>query len=224
MIYFRDQNSSGIPWNRLGNWLTQRLIQQGTGDWFSDSFWRMPKWKDIAKNAAQEILLPTKEADEYMEAAINPEDKWIVVQVRWGNHIPGDCLHFPTLARTFIELIDLMRSQWKDYKIYLASDVLDEVLPFFKKYEPHTQVTLWPNINYPCIADYWMMTRADKLICSNSSFSWAASLINKKCDLFVRPDEADRLVVFEPWNSWPCVKLRENLGEQNKNSFKEQRQ
>jgi hypothetical protein len=65
------------------------------------------------------------------------------------------------------------------------------------------------------LLDFHMMTRADALAISNSSFSYMAALLNERARSFARPSlDAGRLVDFDPWNS-PVLLPRElRPGEQ----------
>jgi hypothetical protein len=50
--------------------------------------------------------------------------------------------------------------------------------------------------------DHYVLSRAEHLAISNSSFSFTAALLNKRAAGFVRPDPLRRaLVAFEPWRS-----------------------
>lgn len=49
-------------------------------------------------------------------------------------------------------------------------------------------------------ADHWILSQADLLAVSNSSFSVTAAMLNGRARLTVRPDRrAGRLVAFDPW-------------------------
>jgi hypothetical protein len=65
------------------------------------------------------------------------------------------------------------------------------------------------------LLDFHMMTRADALAISNSSFSFMAALLNEGARSFSRPSlDAGGLVDFDPWDS-PVLLPRElRPGEQ----------
>ncbi len=50
--------------------------------------------------------------------------------------------------------------------------------------------------------DFYVMTKADKVLTSNSSFSFMAAMLNEVGTEFLRPcAESERLVPFEPWDA-----------------------
>ena len=50
--------------------------------------------------------------------------------------------------------------------------------------------------------DFYMMAHADALLISNSSFSYAAAMCNKKARIFMRPGgRTGGFIPFDPWNS-----------------------
>jgi hypothetical protein len=93
--------------------------------------------------------------------------------------------------------------------LFLASDDLPGVLPDFKRYQPLTSNDVIDNFPqdpsyYPepsFYPDFYLLSQCDRLAISNSSFSFAASLLNKHCQSFVRPHSCGRLVSYDPWDS-----------------------
>lgn len=50
--------------------------------------------------------------------------------------------------------------------------------------------------------DFYMLANADVLLASNSTFSFAASMLNSRAGVFFRPDPSgDALFAYDPWNS-----------------------
>lgn len=89
--------------------------------------------------------------------------------------------------------------------LYIASDDLDTVLEDFSDYDPVCARDLGVSIPdaefYP---DFYVLTQCDHVAISNSSFSFAACLLNERARRFVRPDlNAGCLVDFDPWDSEP---------------------
>jgi FkbM family methyltransferase len=88
--------------------------------------------------------------------------------------------------------------------LYIASDELEEVVDDFTNYSPVTakdlKVSLPPEIIF--YIDFYMLTRFDFTAISNSSFSFAASLLNEGGKHFARPHlPSQKLIPFDPWNS-----------------------
>jgi hypothetical protein len=54
--------------------------------------------------------------------------------------------------------------------------------------------------------DFMIMTLADAVATSNSSFSFFATMLNRKTNQFYRPDfDQLSLVLFDPWNANPLL-------------------
>ncbi|WP_207483354.1 FkbM family methyltransferase [Arenibaculum pallidiluteum] len=86
--------------------------------------------------------------------------------------------------------------------LYLASDDIDLVAPDFAEFDPLTSRDLDVTVeDAPFYVDFWMMSQCDVLACANSSFSFAAAMLNERAAMFVRPDiRVGELVPFLPWN------------------------
>ncbi len=102
--------------------------------------------------------------------------------------------------------LDWLEKIWKDYEdpvLLIISDEPMKVLPDFAKYNPvilQNTTTMIPGAEfYP---DFWAMTQCDVLAISNSTYSFAASMLNERCKCFMRPEAFDKkLIPYDPWNS-----------------------
>lgn len=87
--------------------------------------------------------------------------------------------------------------------LYIASDELESVLPEFSEFSPITYRDLfdpYPMADY--YPDHYVLSRCDMLGICSSTFSYTASMLNKRASLFLRPDqELGKLVPYDPWNS-----------------------
>jgi hypothetical protein len=76
---------------------------------------------------------------------------------------------------------------------------------------------LLPNLP-PSLAfalDFYVLTQADAVAISNSSFSFMAAMLNERARIFVRPTlDGRRLVPFDPWDSPVLLPRRLQAGEQ----------
>ena len=86
--------------------------------------------------------------------------------------------------------------------LYVASD--DPAL--FRKFAAYSPITATaigaPLVGAEFYDDFHVLTQANYLAISNSTFSFVAALLNKRAECFVRPDATEkRLVAFDPWNS-----------------------
>ncbi|MBI5722727.1 MAG: alpha-1,2-fucosyltransferase [Planctomycetes bacterium] len=86
--------------------------------------------------------------------------------------------------------------------LYIASDEPQKVVPYFHAFNALTADTF--GIQMPLASyypDFFLMSQADHLALANSSFSYAAALLNTRAKSFASPDfEAGRLAAFDPWN------------------------
>lgn len=92
--------------------------------------------------------------------------------------------------------------------LFIASDEPEKVLQDFSEYNPVTTKDLGIELPeaefYP---DFYLLSHCDVLAISNSSFSFAASMLNERGKLFVRPDwRSQKLVSYDPWNSEPLLR------------------
>ena len=90
--------------------------------------------------------------------------------------------------------------------LYVASDDPDAAEEF-SRYSPKTAASICdlpPDLHF--IIDFFLMARAHALAIANSSFSFAASMLNAGPLTTVRPNPvAERLVDFDPWNAKPLL-------------------
>ena len=140
-----------------------------------------------------------------------------------GIHIRrGDFLNYKnhrifvcTPVSWYVRWLEQIWPTLKDPVLFIASDDLDSVVKEFKRFRPVTSKDLvkhFPNdpSYYPDPAfypDFYFLTQCDAMAISNSSFSFAASLLNRRCKIFVRPHPIGKLVPYDPWNSHVKVKF-----------------
>ncbi|MEW9669848.1 alpha-1,2-fucosyltransferase [Ammoniphilus sp. 3BR4] len=141
-----------------------------------------------------------------------------------GIHIRrGDFLKFkdhkrnvPVPTSWYTKWLDQTWPTLKKPVLFIASDDVDSVLPDFKPYHPVISsdvIKNFPKITsfrpdtsfYP---DFYLLTKCDVLAISNSSFSFAASMLNDRCKVFMRPNPKQKLVSYDPWDSDVRVNLR----------------
>jgi hypothetical protein len=100
--------------------------------------------------------------------------------------------------------------------VYLCSESPGPLVRHF----PGLQVLhagMIPNLPPPLafLLDFYVMTQADALAISNSSFSFLAALLNERAEAFVRPSLEERtLAPFDPWDSPVLLERRLRPGEQ----------
>jgi hypothetical protein len=61
--------------------------------------------------------------------------------------------------------------------------------------------------------DFYVLSHADRVATSNSSYSFIAALLNQTAEVFVRPcHDSKGLIAYDPWNA--PVLLRKELTEE----------
>lgn len=92
--------------------------------------------------------------------------------------------------------------------LFIASDEPSKVVGDFRDYKPVTckdlGVTLPKADFYP---DFYVLSQSDTVIISNSTFSFAACMLNKRGHLFLRPHlKLNQFIPFDPWDSEPLIR------------------
>jgi FkbM family methyltransferase len=104
----------------------------------------------------------------------------------------------------YLQWLEVMWPQWQQPWLYIATDD-DSVLADFAAYHPAC-VADFPVLpkDLEFVLDFFVLTQADVVATSNSTFSFAAAMLNDRARLFLRPDVAARgLIEFNPWNATP---------------------
>lgn len=106
-----------------------------------------------------------------------------------------------------------LRGFWETLEepiLYVASDDIEKVLGCFAKYQPITAKDLrveLPQAEF--YLDFYMLSHADAVAISNSTFSFAASMLNQRGKFFCRPHFlSQKLIPFDPWNSLPLFRCK----------------
>ncbi len=102
--------------------------------------------------------------------------------------------------------------------VYICSESPEEVAPFFADWHPlHAGLMNRLPTALRFLMDFYVMTQADALAISNSSFSFMAAMLNERARSFVRPTLDDgRLVPFDPWGSIVVLQRELEPGEQER--------
>ena len=105
---------------------------------------------------------------------------------------------------------DWLASFWETLDepvLFIASDEIEEVVGDFADYNPITVKDLGVELpQTPYYPDFYILSQCDILAISNSSFSFAASMLNERGKFFFRPHfKAQQLIPYDPWNSEPLL-------------------
>jgi hypothetical protein len=151
------------------------------------------------KSKIQELFQfvdPYREVAKTAFANVSGGKKVIAVHLRRGDYGYGlfytaPCKWYEEWAKQFDPA---------KYVIYVCSDEPKNYLNRFKGFKVKIAKKHTDELNM--IIDFYVMTKAEKVAISNSSFSFFASMLNQTADQFVRPEAKTMgLVAFDPWNS-----------------------
>jgi FkbM family methyltransferase len=89
--------------------------------------------------------------------------------------------------------------------LFIASDEIEDVIADFAEYHPITVKDLGVELpEAPFYPDFYILSQCDVLAISNSTFSFAAAMLNERCKFFFRPNLLkQKMIAFDPWNSEP---------------------
>ncbi|MEZ2238927.1 FkbM family methyltransferase [Microcoleus sp.] len=96
--------------------------------------------------------------------------------------------------------------------LFIASDEIETVVGDFADYNPITVKDLGVELpEAPFYPDFYILSQCDVLAISNSTFSFAAAMLNEQCKFFFRPNLLkQKMIAFDPWNSEPLLRNNPN--------------
>ncbi|WP_254173819.1 FkbM family methyltransferase [Planktothrix pseudagardhii] len=160
---------------------------------------------------------PVSSITEKMEEAMNrlrAKGKTIVgLHLRRGDY-SWACHHVPYLRIAPSEWYrEWLKGLWETLEqpvLFIASDEIENVVGDFVDYNPVTIQDLGVELPLaPFYPEFYILSQCDILAISNSTFSFAASMLNERCKFFFRPHlKYKKLIPYDPWNSEPL--LRDN--------------
>ena len=167
------------------------------------------------KNFFYDLFQPNPELDRYLNGcwASLQGHEVIGLHLRYGDY--GYAYFFETPIRW---VIDELERRWRTFSspiLYLATDD-QRACKALKKFSPVLCADIFPTSERErCptfYADFWALSKENSLlIIANSSFSFAAAMLNHNCQKMLRPSLASQgLIPFDPWDS--PVLLRQTNG------------
>ena len=101
--------------------------------------------------------------------------------------------------------IKWLQSNWSSLHnpiLYISTDNKD-IISYFDDYKPYTDKSFGLIITQAdYLIDFYVLTQANILLISNSSFSFVASMLNKNLSQSLRPDLTQNgFIAYDPWNS-----------------------
>jgi len=89
-----------------------------------------------------------------------------------------------------------------EWLIYVCSENPAQYRGRFKGFKTADSSDLGASGDLAVYLDFYIMTKADKVLTANSSFSFMATMLNESGTEFLRPcAETERLVRFDPWDA-----------------------
>lgn len=143
----------------------------------------------------------------------------VAIHLRIGDYrwLPQYSFTLMPSPEWWVEWLDSIWGTLDNPVLFVCSNNVAAVRHVFSRYNPVTypDCKLEPperlrGKNADFYRDYYVMTQADVLGISNSSFSFSAAMLNERAKLFVRPhwDFATRFTTFDPWNSDPLLFMK----------------
>jgi hypothetical protein len=127
----------------------------------------------------------------------------VAIHVRRGDF--GFSYFYRTPIRWYLEQLERLWPTLDRPFLYVASDALPEVVGHFARYHPVTAADLGPPLPaYDFYRDFYVLQHSDVLLIPNSTFSFAACMLNPNLRAAYRSHLPSRsFVPFDPWNSKP---------------------
>ena len=165
------------------------------------------------------LFQPVPELSEYLNAAWARfrNNTVVVAHLRFGD--TGQYNYFETPLRWVHDWLESFWGGLDSPALYLATED-PRVKRKFKAYSPLAAEDMFTAQNRPQVlaeapyyGDFWAITQADRLGISNSSFAYAAALLNERAVSFARPKlSAEGFVDFQPWHDEVlCTEATPNL-------------
>jgi len=150
-----------------------------------------------------------KQRGEAVMNALRSRGKTVIgIHLRRTDYLTHNCFVAPTAW--YKDWLDANWHSWQAPVLFIASDDVEAVLPDFAPFRPVTSKDLGIAINEaPYYLDFYVLSQCDIAAISNSTFSFAATMLNSR-GYFLRPyRDLARLAPYDPWNSDP---LKVNSG------------
>jgi hypothetical protein len=162
--------------------------------------------REFIESLFQPVPRVQKICCEMVERLRDFGDEIVAMHLRRGDY--GFSHFFIAPGEWYGQWIEEHRAHWRRPVLYVATDDEMQARRELAGYNIVTQRDLvsapLPFPDY--FLDFYILTCASAVAISNSSFSFAACLLNRNAKVFMRPVlQFQRLVPFEPWNSKPLL-------------------
>lgn len=124
----------------------------------------------------------------------------VAVHLRRGDF--GNGRYWIASSAWYAEWLDALWQTLDRPVLYVATDDA-AIVAELARYRPVTAADLAVSIpGAEFYLDFHMLSAADALAISNSTFSFVAAMLNRRARVFMRPDrDGRRLVAFDPWDA-----------------------
>jgi len=124
----------------------------------------------------------------------------IAIHLRWGDLAFGPYRITP--VEWYLNWLDSVIRTLDRWTLYIATDDPRSAAPF-ARFNPIMASDLGPLVRgAEFLTDFYVLSQADIMAISNSTFSFVASMLNRRCTQFLRPQPQKQcLISYDPWNS-----------------------
>jgi hypothetical protein len=157
---------------------------------------------------------------EQIKAAFSA-DAGPVVAIHLRRTDYGTGIYFIAPNEWYLKVLNSLRQEIGHFRLYIATDDPGCIGSDFDEFERIDLSGLHGN-QPEFLVDFLALTIADYVAISNSSFSFAATMLNQGARRFWRPSLADKeLIEYLPWDAEPL--LREEVAERHGEDFMSER-
>ena len=138
---------------------------------------------------------------EEWRRTLPPHGTLVALHLRRGDFVGHDQFWIAPVA-WYLAWLETAWPELDRPLLYIATDD-PALVATFARYSPITAADLGrPLAGAEFLSDFHILTQADRLAISNSTFSFVAAMLNENASHFLRPEkDAGRLAVFDPWNA-----------------------
>ena len=178
----------------------------------------------------QQLFTPVQKFRAALDAVVKhiraQGSPFVALHLRRGDYgTYQNAQFFRAPAAWYREWLESMRAEFEDPIVYLCSESPAELPVHFPGWKTSSFAQLRsipPDLAF--LVDFYLLTQADAVAISNSSYSFLASLLNTRARHFVRPTLEDgKLVPFDPWDAPVLMPRRLVPGEQQQLDALDQR-
>ena len=210
---------SGLPSTRVGlEFLEKEIVNVDLWGYFQVHTQFLRPYQKYFRSLFQ----PVNDLKSTLEDGLNilrSKGKTIVgIHIRRGDYMTQSLSRYTFVvpSKWWCEYLDTIWNELEDPILFLCSDELESIIDDFQRFSPVTWKDLdvklperMKDLGVEFYIDFFILSNCDVVGISNSSFSFAACLLNERGKMFVRPhrDFSTKFTVFEPWNSKPLLHM-----------------